>query len=117
MHLRILRVIFHVFHVFIANHNCYASSDLVGYWRERERELSNDAIQVSSVQKIIQTIDDKYYNNRSNLSARYKLYSMLKLYRGPTIMRANYALLIKTLIVYHVSLCKHFSYTEISDSN
>jgi len=39
---------------------------------------------------------------------------MSKLY---TIMCANYALLIKTLIVNHVGLCKHFSYTEISDSN
>jgi len=39
---------------------------------------------------------------------------MSKLY---TIMCANYALLIKTLIVDHVGLCKHFSYTEISDSN
>ena len=29
------------------------------------------------------------------------------------IMCANYALLIKTLIVNHVGLCKHFSYTEI----
>ena len=28
-------------------------------------------------------------------------------------MCANYALLIKTLIVNHVSLCKNFSYTEL----
>ena len=28
-------------------------------------------------------------------------------------MCANYALLIKTLIVIHVGLCKHFSYTEL----
>jgi len=39
---------------------------------------------------------------------------MSKLY---TIMYANYALLIKTLIVNHLGLCKHFSYTDISDSN
>jgi len=68
------------------------------------------SIQFSSVQKIIQTIDDKYNNNRSNLSAIYKVYSMSKLC---TIMCANYALLIKTLIVNHVGLCKHFSYTEL----
>jgi len=35
---------------------------------------------------------------------------MSKLY---TIMCANYALLIKTLIVNHVGLCKHFSNTEL----
>jgi len=68
------------------------------------------SIQFSSVQKIIQTINDKYYNNRSNLLAIYKVYSMSTLY---TIMCANYALLIKTLIVNHVGLCKHFSYIEI----
>jgi len=46
------------------------------------------SIQFSSVQKIIQTIDDKYYNNRSNLSAIYKVYSMSRLY---TIMCANHS--------------------------
>ena len=35
---------------------------------------------------------------------------MSKLY---TIMCANDALLIKTLILNHVGLCKHFSYTEL----
>jgi len=50
------------------------------------------SIQFSSIQKIIQTIDDKYYNNRSNLSAIYEVYSMSKLY---AIMCANYALLIR----------------------
>jgi len=67
-------------------------------------------IQFSSDQKIIRTIDDKYYSNRSRLLAIYKVYSMSKLY---AIMCANYALLIKTLIVNHVGLCKHFSYTEL----
>jgi len=52
-------------------------------------------IEFSSVQKIIQTIDDKYYNNKLNLSAIYKVYSMSK------YMRANYAFLVKTLIVNH----------------
>jgi len=35
---------------------------------------------------------------------------MSKLY---AIMCANYALLIKTIIVNHVGLCKYFSYTEL----
>jgi len=62
-------------------------------------------VQFSSVQKIIQTIDDKYYNKRSNLSAIYKVYSISKLY---AIMCANYVLLIRNLIVNHVRPCKHF---------
>jgi len=68
-------------------------SDLKGSkaWLNYE-QYDKHSVQFSSVQKIIQTIDDKYYNNRSNLSAIYNVYSMSKLY---AITCSNYALLIR----------------------